>query len=96
LVEAVRGHAVYAADPAFDGYWLDQLATAAGEATPFVVGDAGKLFEATAAGRGVSLDAVRVEAERRRPRVHRAEADAKLLAEVWVCLHAASPLPKSR
>ena len=81
-VAGVRGHAVYAADPEFDSYWLDQLARAAGAASPFVVGDAGKFFERTAAERSLSPAEARAEAERRHPDQHRAEADAKLLAEI--------------
>lgn len=86
IIKAVQGHQVYSADPDFDVHWLGLLARAAWETTPFEIGDAQKLFRAAAAQRHRNLDAITIEAERRRPHIHRAQADAEQLALIWTLL----------
>ena len=87
LIEAaLAGCEVYVSDPAEDRSWFNRLVLAAGRNTSLKLHDAGPFLEAQALRRRHNLSAVRRDVANRFPHRHRAEADARQIAEVWRAL----------
>ncbi|HEY5046432.1 MAG TPA: hypothetical protein VII49_00240 [Rhizomicrobium sp.] len=87
---ALAGRELFSDSP-MDEAWTRQLFDEAGEDPAFLLRrtDANIVIAAFARSQGVgdaALAEVRKEAERRSPRTHRAEADARFWAELWLML----------
>lgn len=80
LVAAVAGHRLVA-DSVIDQYWLETLADAAGQATPFMIDHVSLLLDEHGAGERRIMEAVAL-ADARYPQRHRAASDALWLSSL--------------
>ncbi|WP_242126372.1 hypothetical protein [Sphingobium sp. Sx8-8] len=80
LVAAVEGHHMVA-DSLIDQYWLETLADAAGQATPFMIDHVSLLLDEHGAGERRIMEAVAF-ADARYPVRHRAASDALWLSSL--------------
>jgi hypothetical protein len=86
---ALAGRTLYSDEPTHDQFWLETLIIAAGVEPVFTMQDtdARALISAQAADRGMDAGAfsqAKAGAMKYAPRRHRAEADARFLAALWV------------
>lgn len=86
IEDALSGCTIYVQDPEYDRSWFRVLVEAAGRDSTIRLNDAGALFEARALRRRHNLSAIRRDVAARFPHSHRAEADARQMAEIWRAL----------
>jgi hypothetical protein len=80
---ALYGCEVYVEDVEEDRVWFNRLVAATGRETTLRLQDARAMFEAQALRRRHSLADIRRHVAARFPHRHRAQADARQMAEIW-------------